>query len=106
MSGATAQRLKLIGGLVVAGAAAGLAIHQSIFAEAHINDRLAQRAIFFALTILLGLLALRAAGFRGAGSGGHIANLPAALVVQKMTLVITLAPENLPAQPARFLCAL
>jgi hypothetical protein len=96
----------LIGHFVVAGAAAGFAVHQAVFAKTNINDGLAEGAVFLALTLMLGLLALRAADFAGAGSGAHKANLPAALAVQKMTLVITFPPENADIRRARFLCAL
>jgi hypothetical protein len=96
----------LIGHFVVAGAAAGFAVHQAVFAKADINDGLAEDTVFLALTLMLGLLALRAADFAGTGLGAHKANLPAALAVQKMTLVITLASENAAIGRARILCAL
>jgi len=93
----------LIGHFVVAGAAARFAVHQAILAKANINDGLAEDAVFLALALMLGLLALRAADFAGTGSGAHKTNLPAALAVQKMTLVITFAPENAAIRRARFL---
>src|SRR5579864_9062511 len=71
----------LIGHFVVAGAAASFAVHQAVFAKANINDGLAEDAVFLALTLMLGLLALRAADFAGTGSGTHKANLPAARAV-------------------------
>ena len=95
-----------IGDFVVAGAAAWFAVHQAVFAKANINDGLAEDAVFFALTLMLRLLALRAANFAGTGSGAHKANVPAALAVQKMTLVITFPRENAAIRRARILCAL
>ena len=96
----------LIGHFVVAGAAAWFAVHEAVLAKANINDGLAEDAVFLALALMLGLLALRAADFAGTGSGAHKGNLPAAPAVQKMTLVIMLAPENATVRHAQFLCAL
>jgi hypothetical protein len=96
----------LIGHFVVAGAAAWFAVHEAVLAKANINDGLAEDAVFLALALLLGLLALGASNFAGTGSGAHKANVPATLSVQKMTLVIALAPEKAARGRARFLCAL
>ena len=61
----------LVGGFVVAGRAAGFAIHQAVLANANVNHGLTEAAKLFALTRALGLLALRAMVFRGTGSGAH-----------------------------------
>lgn len=71
------QRWKagLVGGFVVAGLAAGFAVHQAIGADADVKCTLAEAAVFVALAGVFGLLALRAAVFRVAGSGAHKANV-------------------------------
>lgn len=96
----------LIGHFVVAGAAAGFAVQQAVLAKTNINDGLAKDAVFLALTLMLGLLALCAANFAGTGSSAHKVNVPAAPAVQKMTLVITFSQENSAIRRIRFLSAL
>jgi len=61
----------LIGGLVVAGRAAGFAVHKAVAAKTDVNHALAQAAIFLAFATFFRLLALGAAEFRGA----HKANV-------------------------------
>src|SRR5579862_2665770 len=68
-------RRGLVGGLVLAGGAAGFAVHQSIFTNTHINYGLTKNAVLLALTGAFGLLALHTANFRVAGSGAHKANV-------------------------------
>jgi hypothetical protein len=65
----------LVGSFVVAGLAAGLAVHEAVVANANVNQRLAEAAEFFALARVFRLLALRATVFGGAGSGTHVHNL-------------------------------
>ena len=69
-------QLCLLGGrFVIARGAAGLAVKKAVGAEAHVNDRLTEAAIFFALATAFRLLALGATNFGGASSGTHNANL-------------------------------
>jgi hypothetical protein len=78
----------LIGRLVVAGFAAGIAIHQAIGANADIDYGLAETAVLFALATVFRLFTLRATVFCGAGSGAHGANVARPGEHAKMTLVI------------------
>jgi hypothetical protein len=75
----------LVRGFVVAGRAAGLAVHQSIAAEPNINQRLAEATKFFAIAVSLRLFALRATVFGGTGSGAHGANVARRTGDRKMT---------------------
>jgi len=63
------------GGLVVAGFAAGDAIHEAVPANPYVHLRLAKAATLLAPTLVFWLLTLGAAVFGGAGSGGHEANV-------------------------------
>lgn len=63
----------LIRGLVFAGCAAGLAIHEPIGANADIQRRLAKTTELLALAAVFRLLALRATIFCQSGSGTHSA---------------------------------
>jgi hypothetical protein len=65
----------LIRGFVVAGFAAGLAVHQPVGADANVDRCLAEAAEFFALAAVLRFLTLRATILGGAGSGRHEARL-------------------------------
>jgi hypothetical protein len=65
----------LVCGLVFAGRAAGLAIEEAVGAETDVHDRLAEAAEFFALARTLGLFALGALVFGGAGSVTHELNV-------------------------------
>jgi hypothetical protein len=58
----------LIGGLVVAGRAAGLAVHQAIGTKPDVDDRLAQAAVLLALALCFRLFALHAAVFGAFGA--------------------------------------
>jgi len=69
---------ELIRRLVVAGLAASIAIHQPVFAQAHVNYRLAEHTILLALARALRLLALRTPSFGRTCFGTHIANASAA----------------------------
>jgi hypothetical protein len=64
-----------IRGFVVAGGAAGYAVHEAVFADADIELRLAQDAELVALALIFHHLALAAAKFDVSGSGGHGTNL-------------------------------
>ena len=64
-------RDELARGLVVASRAARFAIHQTVVANPHIDDGLAENAEFFALTRSFYLLALCASEFGMAGTGAH-----------------------------------
>jgi hypothetical protein len=84
----------LIGSFVVAGFAAGFAVHQAVVTNANVDDRLAQATELFAIAVAFRLLALRAAVFRGAGSGTHEANVARNGKGRKMTLVIKNRPQT------------
>jgi Flp pilus assembly protein protease CpaA len=62
---------RLIGDFVVAGSAAGFAVHQAVRTDADIEYILAKAAVFLALALTFRHFALRAMGFGLAGSGGH-----------------------------------
>src|SRR5208282_2037718 len=64
-----------VGGLVIAGCAAGLTVHEAVGADADVNRPLAEAAVLLALAGVFGFLALRAAVFRTSGSGSHGANV-------------------------------
>jgi hypothetical protein len=68
---------RLIGGFVVAGAAARFAVHEPVVADADVECGLAEATIFIALALTLGHFALCAAALGLAGSGGHKSNLSA-----------------------------
>jgi len=68
-------RAELAGGFVFAGGAARLAVHEAVFADAHVEDGLAKNAEFFALAGVFELLALCALDFHVACTGAHVANL-------------------------------
>jgi hypothetical protein len=78
---------ELAGGLIFAGGAARLAVHEAVFADADLEDGLAKNAELFALAGVFGLLALCALDFRVACSGAHAANLSRLESEGKMTLV-------------------
>lgn len=62
-------------GFVVAGFAAGLAVHESVLANANVDDRLAKNAVLFALADVFQLLALHTAILDMSGSGAHAATV-------------------------------
>jgi hypothetical protein len=64
-----------VGSLVVTGAAARLAVHEAVLAEADLEYGLAEAAVLIALALVFRHLALGATVFAGAGSGGHRSNL-------------------------------
>ena len=76
-----------VGGFVFAGVAAGLAIHQPVFADTNIFRGLTQAAVFIAVAAALRHLALRATEFRLAGTCGHIANLALRTRLENIPLV-------------------
>lgn len=61
----------LIRRLVVARRAAGLTIHQAVNAQADVNLRLAEDAVFLAFAARLGLFTLCANNTAGGWLGGH-----------------------------------
>ena len=81
-------RAELAGGLIFAGGAARLAVHEAVFADAHVKNGLAKNTELFALAGVLGLLALCAFDFQVACTGAHAANLSRLESEGKMTLVM------------------
>ena len=67
--------MDLVRGGVVAGVAAGDAVHEAVLANSHLHHRLAEAAILLAPTLAFWLLTLGAAVLGGAGSGGHEGNI-------------------------------
>ena len=65
----------LIGRFVVAGRAAGFAIHQAVGADANVELRLAQAAELIALAFVFRHFTLPATVLRVTGSGRHDTNL-------------------------------
>jgi ABC-type spermidine/putrescine transport system permease subunit II len=65
----------LLRSFIVAGAAAGFAVHEAILANADIELRLAEAAELFALALRLRALTLRATVIGVAGSSGHRNNV-------------------------------
>lgn len=84
----------LVCGFVVAGGAAGFAVHETVGAKADIKHRLAETTEFFALATAFWLLALCAHDLAAAGSGTHRLNLARHGSPQEMTLVIGSCPGN------------
>ena len=78
---------ELAGSLIFAGGAAGLAVHEAVLADAHLDDGLAKNTKLFALAGVLRLLALCALEFCVACSGAHAANLSRLESEGEMTLV-------------------
>jgi hypothetical protein len=99
-------RAELAGGLIVAGGAARLAVHEAVFADSHVDDGLAKNTEFFALAGVLGLLALCALDFYVACTGAHAANLSRPESEGKMTLVTGRQGKSERAGAAYFRCAL
>ena len=85
---------RLLRGLIVAGLAAVLAVHQSVVAHADVGYGLAQAAEFFAFTRIFRLVALCAVIFARTGSGAHKPNVARIARLRKMTLVIVGALEK------------
>jgi hypothetical protein len=63
--------LPLVGSFVIAGSAAGFAVHKAVFADAHVVGGLAQAAELVALAVALRQLALSAQKLCRAITGGH-----------------------------------
>jgi len=72
-----AECCRLVRSFVIAGGAAGFAVHQTVLANANVERGLAEAAIFVALTLGFGHFTLCAAVFSLAGSGGHRRNVSA-----------------------------
>jgi hypothetical protein len=68
------QDATLVGGFIIAGFAAGIAVHETVVANADVERGLAKAAIFVALALRFGHFALSATVFGLAGSGGHSNN--------------------------------
>jgi hypothetical protein len=64
-----------VGGFVVAGGAAGFAVHESVFADADVKLGLAEDAELIAVAVIFRHFALAAAEFDGGGSVGHGTNV-------------------------------
>jgi hypothetical protein len=62
-------------GFVVAGVAAGFAVHEAVSADADVELRLAKTAEPFALALVFSHFALAAAVFGVPGSSGHNNNI-------------------------------
>jgi len=75
----------LLRGFVVAGFAAGFAVHEAVVADADIKCGLAEAAELFALAGVFRLFALRASVLGGTGSGGHGFNLARWRLVRNVT---------------------
>jgi hypothetical protein len=65
----------LVGSFVVAGDAAGFAVHEAVLADADFEDGLAETAVLVALALVFRHLALGATGLGVAGSCGHENNV-------------------------------
>jgi hypothetical protein len=70
-----AGKSSLVGSLIVASLAAGLAVHEAIFTETNVHARLTETAEFLALTRTFDLFALGAFVAGGSGSGTHAVTL-------------------------------
>jgi hypothetical protein len=80
-------RGRLTRGLVIAGGAAGFAVHQAVLANADFEHGLAKAAVLLALALVFGHFALCATVFGVAGSGGHISNVTLGDEMENVPLV-------------------
>ena len=78
---------RLIRGLVIAGVAAGFAVHEAVLANADFEHSLAKAAVLLALALVFGHFALCATVFGLAGSGGHISNVTLGDEMENVPLV-------------------
>ena len=78
---------RLIRGFVIAGGAAGFAVHQAVQTDADVECGLAEATVLIALTLTFGHFALCATGFGLAGSGGHKSNVALGGEVENVPLV-------------------
>ena len=62
-------------GLVIAGGAAGFAVHEAVLADADFEYGLAEAAVLVALALVLDHFALGTTAFGGTGSRGHRNNV-------------------------------
>lgn len=83
----------LVGGFVIAGVAAGLAVEKAILAKADVDHGLAETTILVAFALVLRHLALGATEFSGAGSGGHKNNVAPDGGVGNVPLVTSTHPN-------------
>jgi hypothetical protein len=65
----------LVGSFVIAGVAAGVAVHESVLADSDIEHGLAEAAVLIALALRFRHFTLGATVFGLAGSGGHKNNV-------------------------------
>ncbi len=84
----------LIHRLVVAGRAAGFTVQQAVGAEANVDLRLTQHAVFLARAVLFRLLALRTADFAGGGFRRHAFSLEPAAEAENVTEVMKVRSEK------------
>ena len=77
----------LVGSFVIAGVAAGVAVHESVLADSDIEHGLAEAAVLIALALFFRHFALSAAVFGLAGSGGHSHNLALGSQIGNVPLV-------------------
>jgi hypothetical protein len=84
------QAAELAGGFVVAGGAAGFAVHEAIFADADIELRLAQDAELVALALIFHHFALAATKFGVTRSHGHESNVALGRGVGNVPLVTSI----------------
>jgi hypothetical protein len=81
------RNLGLVGSFIVAGGAAGFAVHEAVVANAGVNHRLAEAAKFLTLARSFRHFTLGAFVAGGTGSGAHAINLARGQSGGKMTLV-------------------
>ena len=89
----------LAGGFVIAGGAAGFAVHEAVPADADLENGLAEATVFVALALVFRHFALGATVFGGTGSGGHRSNVAlnsGAGNVPLVTRVVGGSPLNSP----------
>ncbi len=65
----------VVGGFVIAGVAAGIAVHKSVLADTDIEYGLAEAAVLLAVALCFRHFTLGATVFGVAGSGGHRNNV-------------------------------
>jgi len=82
-----AKSSQLVGSFVITCRAAWFTIHQSIRAQADIDDGLTQTAILFTEAAGFRLLALHATDFGRTGSGTHASNVSLSLASWNVTSV-------------------
>ena len=84
------QGVDLVGSFVVAGGAAGFAVHEAVFADADIELRLTENTELVAFALIFRHFALAAAQLGGAGLGGHRSNVALGCGVGNVPLVTSI----------------